>query len=194
MKNFLTWLHEEEQKVDVYSQHYIPYLQQQEGWRASRYKDTAGHPTVGHGFLIDDSFDETLKQNFPDKPESWRQGIISGSGEMTPEEGKTVLSSLGRQKFDQARSMVGEQRFDAMSPELQTYIASENYRGMLGKSPKALNLIRSGDYVGASKEYLNAKEFRENQNNSRGLRMKDLADTLAKQPPWTPPEPPKQDQ
>ncbi|NDC40148.1 MAG: hypothetical protein EBZ77_01110 [Chitinophagia bacterium] len=62
--------------------------------------------------------------------------------------------------------------------ELQTRLASENYRGMLGKSPKTLKHIQSGEYEAAAKEYLNARDYRENMENSVGTRMLDLSDAL----------------
>jgi hypothetical protein len=179
MKTFLNWLVEEEQKPDTFSGSFIPYLEAEEGWRDSVYKDTKGKPTVGYGFLVDPSFDTTLGTVFPNQPKEWRQGIASGSVKMTKDEGRAVLGHLGRQKFNQAREMVGGERFDAMSPELQTHLASEHYRGMLGKSPKALKLIQSGDYENASKEYLNARDFRENQKNSIGRRMQNLSTALS---------------
>ena len=193
MKTFITWLNEqnEQKKPDVFSEKVVPYLAQEEGWRSKSYKDIYGNPTIGYGFLIDKSFDNTLQTVFPDKTPEWRQGLAAGTGEMTEDEGKAVLSHLARQKFDQAREMVGTERFDAMSPELQTHLASENYRGLLGQSKKSLSMIRSGDYKGASKEYLNSRDYLKNKDkkNSIARRVEGLSNALLQEPEWTPPTP-----
>ena len=177
-KTFLIWLNEQQEKPDVFTQTFIPYVKEHEGWRPSRYLDHKGNPTIGYGFLLDDSFDGTLSTVFPEKTPEWRRGIISGSGKMTEDEGTAVLSHLARGKFDKAREIIGGERFDTFSPELQTRLASENYRGMLGKSPKTLKHIQSGEYEAAAKEYLNARDYRENMENSVGRRMLDLSDAL----------------
>lgn len=178
MKDFLIWLHEQQEKPDIFTTSFVPYLKKHEGWRSSRYLDHKGHPTVGYGFLIDDSFEGTLSTVFPNKTPEWRRGVISGSGQMTEQEGTAILSHLARAKFDKTREMVGGERFDTMSPDLQTRLGSENYRGMLGKSPKTLKYIQTGDYDAAAKEYLNAREYRENMKNSVGTRMSELSDAL----------------
>ena len=150
-----------------------------EGWRARRYKDSKGLPTVGHGALIDGSFVGTMEKVFPYQSKEWRQKVASGNMELTAAQGHELLTHQARQKHDQARDIIGHETFDSMHPELRMHIASEHFRGMLKKSPKALGMIRKGDLKGASTEYLNADDYRENTENSIGKRMKKLSDALA---------------
>jgi GH24 family phage-related lysozyme (muramidase) len=170
----------EEKPTDVVGDMLVPHLKEMEGWRARRYKDSKGLPTVGHGALIDGSFNKTLETVFPYQSKEWRLKVASGNAELTRAQGHDLLMHHARQKHDQVRDMIGHEQFDKMHPELRTHIASEHFRGMIKKSPKALAMIRKGDLKGASKEYLNADDYRENTDNSIGKRMKMLSDALAK--------------
>jgi hypothetical protein len=169
----------EEKPTNVVGDMLVPHLKEMEGWRARRYKDSKGLPTVGHGALIDGSFVGTMEKVFPYQSKEWRQKVASGNMELTAAQGHELLTHQARQKHDQARDIIGHETFDSMHPELRMHIASEHFRGMLKKSPKALGMIRNGDLKGASREYLNADDYRENTENSIGKRMKKLSDALA---------------
>jgi len=170
----------EKKPVSVVNDMLIPHLKEMERWVPRRYKDSKGLPTVGHGALIDGSFIGTLEKVFPYQSKEWRQKVASGNMELTRAQGHDLLTHHATQKHDEVRDMLGHEMFDSMHPELRTHLASEHFRGMIRKSPKALALIRKGDFAGASKEYLNADDYRENPNNSIGKRMKMLSDALAK--------------
>jgi GH24 family phage-related lysozyme (muramidase) len=150
-----------------------------EGWRARRYKDSKGLPTVGHGALIDGSFVGTMEKVFPYQSKEWRQKVASGNTELTAAQGHELLTHQAKQKHNQVRDIIGHETFDSMHPNLRMHLASEHFRGMIKKSPKALSMIRKGDLKGASKEYLNADDYRENTENSIGKRMKNHTDALA---------------
>jgi|694.fasta_scaffold00093_19 GH24 family phage-related lysozyme (muramidase) len=170
----------EEKPTNVVGDLLVPHLKEMEGWRARRYKDSKGLPTVGHGALIDGSFVGTMEKVFPHQSKEWRQKVAAGNMELTAAQGHELLTHQARQKHDQVRDIIGHETFDSMHPNLRMHIASEHFRGMIKKSPKALALIRKGDLKGASKEYLNADDYRENTENSIGKRMKNLSDALAK--------------
>jgi len=172
---------EENKKLDIVSDKLVPYLKQQEGWRSKVYKDSKGNPTVGHGALVDSTLSKTLQTAFPDQPESWRNNITSGRGELTKDQGHQLLLHQATHKYNEARDHIGQERFDTLTPDLQSALASEHFRGMLKKSPKVVEMIKSGNFKGASKEYLNAEDYNNNPNNSIGKRMKDLSDALAKE-------------
>lgn len=93
-----------------------------------------------------------------------------------------MLIHQAKQKHDQVRDMIGHETFDKLHPNLRMHLASEHFRGMIKKSPKALAMIRKGDLKGASREYLDADDYRENPKNSIGKRMKMLSDALAQHP------------
>ena len=172
---------EEKKKLDVVGDKLVPYLKQQEGWRSKVYKDSKGNPTVGHGALVDSTLSKTLQTAFPDQPESWRNNITSGRGELSKDQGHQLLSHQATNKYNEARDHIGQERFDTLTPDLQSTLASEHFRGMLKKSPKVVEMIKNGNFKGASKEYLNAEDYNNNPNNSIGKRMKDLSDALAKE-------------
>ena len=172
---------EENKKLDIVGDKLVPYLKQQEGWRSKVYKDSKGNPTVGHGALVDSTLSKTLQTVFPDQPESWRNNITSGRGELSKDQGHQLLSHQATDKYNEARDHIGQERFDTLTPDLQSALASEHFRGMLKKSPKVVEMIKSGNFKGASKEYLNAEDYNNNPNNSIGKRMKDLSDALAKE-------------
>ena len=170
----------EEKPVDVVNDMLVPHLKEMEGWRSRRYKDSKGLPTVGHGALIDGSFNKTLETVFPYQSKEWRLKVASGNAELSRSQGHDLLMHHAKQKHGEVRDLIGHELFDSMHPELRTHLASEHFRGMIKKSPKAVGMIKKGDLVGASKEYLNAEDYRENTNNSIGKRMKLLSDALAK--------------
>ena len=156
----------EEKPVDVVGDMLVPHLKEMEGWRARRYKDSKGLPTVGHGALIDGSFIGTMEKVFPYQSKQWRQKVAAGNMELTAAQGHELLMHQARHKHDQVRDMIGHETFDKLHPNLRMHLASEHFRGMIKKSPKALAMIRKGDLKGASKEYLNADDYRENPDNS----------------------------
>lgn len=172
----------EEKPTDVVGDMLVPHLKEMEGWRARRYKDSKGLPTVGHGALIDGSFIGTMEKVFPYQSKQWRQKVAAGNMELTAAQGHELLMHQARHKHDQVRDMIGHETFDKLHPNLRMHLASEHFRGMIKKSPKALAMIRKGDLKGASKEYLDADDYKENTKNSIGKRMKLLSDTLAEHP------------
>lgn len=172
----------EEKPTDVVGDMLVPHLKEMEGWRARRYKDSKGLPTVGHGALIDGSFIGTMEKVFPYQSKQWRQKVAAGNMELTAAQGHELLMHQARHKHDQVRDIIGHETFDKLHPNLRMHLASEHFRGMIKKSPKALAMIRKGDLKSASKEYLNADDYRENPDNSIGKRMKLLSDTLAEHP------------
>lgn len=172
----------EEKPKDVVSDMLVPHLKEMEGWRSRRYKDSKGLPTVGHGALIDGSFVGTMEKVFPYQSKQWRQKVAAGNMELTAAQGHELLMHQARHKHDQVRDMIGHETFDKLHPNLRMHLASEHFRGMIKKSPKALAMIRKGDLKGASREYLDADDYRENPKNSIGKRMKMLSDALAQHP------------
>lgn len=142
----------------------------------SVYKDSKGFDTIGHGHLVTAQSPKIFAElNIsPD--------VLSGKAKLTPQEADRLLESDVKTRLPQVQKLVP--KFNEYSPELQGELASEQFRGMLGKSPNALKKLSEGDFAGASTEYLNAKDYRESVRDKTGIapRMQKLADAIKTEP------------
>lgn len=142
----------------------------------SVYKDSKGLDTVGHGHLVTEkSLKIFAELNInPD--------VLSGKAKLTPEQANKLLERDVRTRLPQVQKLVPN--FSSYSSELQGEIASEQFRGMLGQSPKAVEKLNKGDYEGAATEYLNAKEYKDSVKNKTGIatRMQNLANAIRTEP------------
>jgi uncharacterized protein with von Willebrand factor type A (vWA) domain len=107
---------------------------------------------------------------------------LGGKAKLTPQEADRLLERDVRTRLPQVQKLVPN--FNNYSSELQAQLASEQFRGMLGKSPSALKKLSAGDFAGASTEYLNAKDYRESVKDKTGIapRMQKLADAIRTEP------------
>jgi len=145
------------------------------------YKDSKGLPTIGHGYLITPNAEKEFKDTFPEEHKqnpNFGKDILAGKSSFTPEQADKLLQKTVSDRLPQVRKIV--KNFDTYSPELQGELASEHFRGMLGQSPKAVNLLNQGNFGGAANEYLNSREYRESKANKTGIakRMENLANAL----------------
>lgn len=142
----------------------------------SVYKDSKGLDTVGHGHLVTAQSPKIFAElNIsPD--------VLSGKAKLTPEQADKLLERDVKTRLPQVQKLVPN--FSSYSSELQGQLASEQFRGMLGKSPSALKKLSAGDFSGASTEYLNAKDYRDSVRDKTGiaLRMQKLADAIRMEP------------
>ena len=138
----------------------------------SPYKDSKGFLTVGHGHLITPESSKIFGE-LNINPE-----ILSGKGKLTPQEAEKLLQRDVQSKLSVVKKLTPD--FENYSPELQAELASETFRGMTGKSPKAMQHLRAGKYQEAANEYLNAKEYREAKAKKSGIagRMENLANAI----------------
>ena len=140
------------------------------------YKDSKGLPTIGHGHLIVKDSPKIMGKVITD-PERVNK-ILAGQDKMKPEEADSLLRIDVESRLPIVKRLAPD--FDNYSPELQAELASETFRGMTGKSPKALKLLNAGKFDDAAKEYLNAKEYRESVKNKTGIakRMENLTNAI----------------
>ena len=140
------------------------------------YKDSKGFPTIGHGHLIVKDSPNIIGEVITDPDRV--QKILAGQDKMTSEEADSLLRIDVEKRLPIVKRLAPD--FDNYSPELQAELASETFRGMTGKSPKALKLLNAGKFDDAAKEYLNAKEYRESVKNKTGIakRMDNLANAI----------------
>ena len=151
----------------------------------SVYKDSKGLPTIGHGHLITPNSPKIFGEVFSEQEKTepgFVSGVLSGKKSLTPEQADALFKRDVSTRLPEIKKMVP--KFETYSPNLQAQIASEHYRGMLGKSPKAVKLLNAGDFAGASKEFLNAKDYKDAVVQKSGIqkRMKNLADAMAAEP------------
>jgi GH24 family phage-related lysozyme (muramidase) len=142
------------------------------------YKDSKGLPTIGHGHLITKESEKIFGETFPEeqkKDPGFARNILSGKGKLTTDQADKLLERDVRARLPIVKKLAPD--FENYSPELQAELASETFRGMTGKSPKAMEHLRAGKYEDAAKEYLNAREYRESVKQKSGIapRMENLA-------------------
>lgn len=141
----------------------------------SVYKDSKGLPTIGHGHLVTKESPKIFSEL------NINPDVLSGKAKLTPEEADKLLKRDVQVRLPQVQKMVPS--LSTYSPNLQAQITSEHFRGMLGKSPKAVSLINKGEFEQAATEFLNAKDYRDSLKEKTGIasRMEKLSDALKKE-------------
>ena len=145
------------------------------------YKDSKGLPTIGHGHLITKDSARIFGEVLPEEtPESIQQ-ILSGKRKLKKEQTEKLLVRDVTARLPMVKKLAPD--FEKYSPELQAELASETFRGMAGKSPKAMGHLRAGRFEEAAKEYLNADEYRKSKAEKTGIagRMDNFANALRKE-------------
>ena len=148
------------------------------------YKDVKGLPTIGHGHLVTPKSESVFAEVFPEehkKDPSFGKTVLSGKGRLTSDQAEKLLQRDVRARLPEVKKLVP--KFEELSGELQGELTSEHFRGMLGKSKKTLEHINKGQYDEASKEFLNAKDYRESVAQKTGVakRMENLSTALKKE-------------
>lgn len=148
------------------------------------YKDVKGLPTIGHGHLITPESEKVFKEVFAQEHEqdpTFGKTVLSGKSRLTPEQADRLLQRDVKVRIPKVQKMLP--KFGSYSSELQGELASEHFRGMLGKSPTTIKLINAGDFEKAASEFLNAKDYRESVAKKTGIakRMENLATALKKE-------------
>ena len=162
-------------------------LKDEEGFYDSPYRDPYGKWTVGYGTLIGDGSDKKFAAS-PYAGKRSLNEIRAFKSTSTPYEAGASISQINKVKTqDEAKKIalgmaegeakeklkrvrgegeyakypnLGPEAFDALPRKLQNMIVSSAYRGGITGSPKTNELIKDGDFLGASTEFLNNKEYR----------------------------------
>ena len=150
----------------------------------SPYKDSKGLLTIGHGHLITPESESIFGEVFPEEQKqnpSFAKKILSGQTKMTPEQIERLFERDVKVRLPKVKKIAPD--FETYSPELQAELTSEYFRGMVGKSPTAMKLLRTGDFEGAATEFLNAEEYNRSIQQKTGIakRMKNLADAMRRE-------------
>jgi GH24 family phage-related lysozyme (muramidase) len=180
MKSFKTYLTENQQQIKCDVNGICKVIRQYESAGNEQkilgvYKDSKGLATIGHGHLVTKESPKIFSQlNIsPD--------VLSGKGRLTPEQAEKLLQRDVETRLPTVKKLAPD--FENYSSELQAELASETFRGMTGKSPKAMQHLRAGKYEDAANEYLNASEYREAKAKKLGTakRMENLANAIRKE-------------
>lgn len=144
----------------------------------SVYKDSKGLDTIGHGHLVTPESESIFNQVFEPEQKAnpkFVSNVLSGKGKLTPAQADRLLVRDVSKRLPDVVKLVPN--FEKMSTDLQANLASEHFRGMLGKSPNALKALNAGDYEGFASNYINAKDYRESKKSGTGIykRMDRLA-------------------
>jgi len=139
------------------------------------YKDSKGLPTIGHGHLVTSESPKVFTELGIDK------NVLSGKGRITSDQAEKLLQRDVQKRLPTVKKLAPD--FENYSSELQAELASETFRGMTGKSPKAMQHLRAGKYEDAANEYLNASEYRDAKAKKLGTakRMENLSNAIRKE-------------
>ncbi len=148
-------------------------IRKHEGFKAEPYLDSKNNWTVGIGTLIGKGKDADLKAS-----PYYGKKINEATAQ------KIAVADINK-KIDLVKGLIGPDKFDTFSPQLQAQIVSGAYRGDITGSPKTLSLLRGGKFKEASKEFLNNKEYRDAVATKSGVagRMKEVSSVMAVENP-----------
>jgi hypothetical protein len=149
------------------------------------YKDSKKLDTIGHGHLVTPQSEQIFKEVFADehkKDPNFGSTVLRKGGRITPEQADRLLARDVTVRIPQVEKLVPN--FKTYSPELQAQLTSEQFRGMLGKSPTAVKHLNAGKFAEAGKEFLNASDYRNSVKEKTGIaaRMQALSDAMISEP------------
>ena len=158
----------------LYAKDLIPH----EGFRARRYKDHKGNPTVGYGHMIGpDSKKRFEAAGIGDQ----YQGVcVGGDCGLSKQDANKLLQQDIKDIYEpRTRKLLP--KFDQLNPSAQSAAVGSVYRGGLSGSPNTLDLLNQGKFKEAGKEFLDNKEYRESMRQGTGVhkRMKQYADAFS---------------
>lgn len=114
-------------------------------------------PTIGFGHSLQDP--KSSREKFARVlPEVDFDAISSGKGSLTRDQAQTLFDDDTKDNIAKLRAIIPE--LDEYTPEGHRGLYSSTYRGVLGGSPKAVKLLRAGQFEAAADELLNNNEYR----------------------------------
>lgn len=150
-------------------------IRKYEGFKPEPYKDSSGKWTIGIGTLIGKGSDSDLKSS------PYYKKIIN---EPTA---KSLAQTKITEKINLIKGLVGEDKFNEFSPDLQAHLVSGAYRGDITGSPKAIEFLKNQQFEQAAKEYLDNDEYRKAKAKKTGVapRMEAAAAIIKNEKPKT---------
>ena len=159
----------------LYAKDLIPH----EGFRAKRYKDHKGNPTVGYGHMIGP--DSKKRFEAAGIGDQYEGVCVGGTCGLSKEDANKLLQQDIKDIYEpRTRKLLP--KFDQLNPEAQSAAVGSVYRGGLSGSPNTLDLLNQGKFEEAGKEFLRNKEYRESKRQGTGVhkRMEQYADAFSK--------------
>jgi len=147
-----------------------------EGYKAAPYKDSNKKKwTIGIGTLIGSGSDADLK-----KSPYYNKTIDEATA-------KSLAEKAITEKMKLIKGLVGQDKFNEFSPELQAHLVSGAYRGDITGSPKAIKYLQNQEFEKAAKEYLDNEEYRKSKAKGTGVykRMDEAAAVIKSEKPKT---------
>jgi LysM repeat protein len=115
-------------------------------------------PTIGYGHSLKDvkKSKEKLKRLFPDKN---ADALISGQEKFSSHnELQKLFDDDFADEYKKLKGIIPD--LDDYTPEARKGLMSSAYRGVLGGSPKAIDLFRAGEFDKGADELLNHSEYK----------------------------------
>ena len=155
-------------------------LVREEGFYDAPYRDPYGKWTVGYGTLIGDGSDEDFAaspyaggRSLNEINAFTRTSTPYGAGASisqinnvnTAAEAREIALGMASREAETKLATVRNRDyigpvFETLPTNLQDLIVSSAYRGGITGSPNTMRMIREGDFLGASTEFLNNDEYR----------------------------------
>lgn len=141
-------------------------LVREEGFADAPYRDPYLKWTVGYGTLIGNGSDEDLAAS----PYAGGRSIsqingLQGSAKEIDAAAREIALGIASREAETKLATVRNRDyigpvFETLPINLQDLIVSSAYRGGITGSPNTMRMIREGDFLGASTEFLNNDEYR----------------------------------
>ena len=183
MKTFKAFL-TEQRKTEEFVQRFKDYLRPLEQRKDKPeevlkvHRIESGDPTIGIGHSLKNinHSKQIFTKLFPEKMKdsTYFDRLLKGQESMTTEEVEKLFDKDVRDRVGTMYRVLPD--YENYSPELQDRLFTMEYRGSLQGSPKTLDLIKSGKFEEASKEYLNSEEYRSSKNRTPHPKDKKVRD------------------
>lgn len=155
------------QDYKPFADNLIPY----EGIREYVYNDGKGLPTIGIGHLITPKSHSIFKNLFNISDQEYND-IVNKKRKLTKDQIYKLFYNYDlKEHINRAKSRLP--KFDTYPEYLKVALVNAIYRGDLGKN--TAQLINSGNWVAASKEYIKHKDY-----NSPNPRLKGITPRMDK--------------
>ncbi|MFC1453615.1 DUF192 domain-containing protein [Verrucomicrobiota bacterium] len=135
-----------------------------------------GKPHIGYGHLINPNTSNNLVQ--AGVTPSTIPSILSTNTPLNNTQMDKLLEQDITKKLPRYNNYLSQFKLPAVSANVPFF--GEIYRGGFSptKSPKTFNLLSKGDWLGASKEYLNSNEYKQHKGKGIGKRMQAASDAI----------------
>ena len=158
---------------------YAADLKPYEGFRAKKYDDHKGNPTVGYGHMI--APDSKKRFEAAGIGDQYHGVCVAGTCGLSEEDADKLLQQDIKDIYlPRAKNMLPN--FDKLNVEAQSAVVGSTFRGGLTGSPKTQELLRQGKFKEAAAEFKRNKEYEESKREGTGVytRMDDYGGAFSR--------------